>query len=265
MSFEDAMNSMLFSRNYETPISDVRISFPTLRFYFGMIGIFRDADKTFKAGRYSAERWIHDSEQVARLLERLGVCLHIDGVENIDFDGPCVFEANHMSTMETMFLPCIIEPRKDVTFVVKKSLLRYPVLGPVLASREPLALGRANPREDLALVLDGGSKILASGRSIIIFTQGSRMPVVEEKDFNSLGVKLARKAKVPVVPIALKTDAWAEGTLIKDLGLIRPQLPVRIRFGKAVTISGPGREEHAQIVRFIKTTWDAWVKSDGCA
>lgn len=259
------MEPRMFSQNYTSPVANTRVSFPTLRFYASMARIFFDAGKTVRAGLYSPERWVQDSEKVARLMERLGTSLYVEGVENLEFDGPCVFEANHMSTLETMFLPCIIQPRKDVTYVVKKSLLKYPALGPVLAAREPLALDRVSPREDLKLVLEGGSKILASGRSIIIFTQGSRLPVVEEKDFNTLGVKLARKAGVPVVPIALKTDAWAEGSLIKDLGLIHPQLPVRVRFGKAVPVTGQGREEHTQIVHFIKSTWDAWAQKDGLA
>ena len=170
-----------------------------------------------------------------------------------------------MSTLETFFLPCIIQPRKDVTFVVKKSLLGYPCLGPVLASRDPLAIGRSNPREDLAVVMEGGLKHLESGRSIIIFSQGSRKPDVKAEDFNSLGVKLARKAHVPVVPVALKTDAWGEGSLIKDMGWIRPSLPIHVRFGEPVDIKGPGKEEHAAIVNFIKNSFDEWVAADGKA
>lgn len=240
-------------------------SFPSLRFYLSLAGIMYRAGRIASAGNYDAERWVYDSFLVGRLLERIGVPIVIEGVENLDLDGPCVFEANHMSTLETFFLPCIIQPRKDVTFVVKKSLLEYPCLGPVLAAREPLALGRSNPREDLAIVLEGGMKHLTSGRSIIIFSQGSRKPEVNAEDFNSLGVKLARKAKVPVIPIALKTDAWGEGRLIKDMGWIKPSLPVHVRFGEPVEIKGPGREEHTAIVSFIKNSFDEWVTTDGKA
>ena len=190
--------------------------------------------------------------------------MSIEGVENLDFEGPCVFEANHMSTLETLFLPCIIQPLRDTTFVVKRQLLGYPCLGPVLAAREPIALGRANPREDLKLVMDDGQKILGSGRSVIVFTQGTRRTNVEPGDFNSLAVKLARKAGVPVVPIALKTDAWGEGSLIKDIGPINPKLPIHVRFGAPVEIKG-AREEHTVIVDFIKNSFDSWVAADGKA
>ena len=252
-----------FARNYESAELKAA-SFPSLRFYSRLISIFWNAAKVAKAGEYSGERWAYDSMLVGRLLEDMGIHVSIEGVENLDFEGPCVFEANHMSTLETLFLPCIIQPLRDTTFVVKRQLLGYPCLGPVLAAREPIALGRANPREDLKLVMDDGQKILGSGRSVIVFTQGTRRTNVEPSDFNSLAVKLARKANVPVVPIALKTDAWGEGSLIKDIGPIDPKLPIHVRFGAPVEIKG-AREEHTAIVDFIKNSFDSWVAADGKA
>jgi 1-acyl-sn-glycerol-3-phosphate acyltransferase len=252
-----------FARNYESAELKAA-SFPSLRFYSRLISIFWNAAKVAKAGEYSGERWAYDSMLVGRLLEDMGIHVSIEGVENLDFEGPCVFEANHMSTLETLLLPCIIQPLRDTTFVVKRQLLGYPCLGPVLAAREPIALGRANPREDLKLVMDDGQKILGSGRSVIVFTQGTRRTNVEPGDFNSLAVKLARKAGVPVVPIALKTDAWGEGSLIKDIGPINPKLPIHVRFGAPVEIKG-AREEHTAIVDFIKNSFDSWVAADGKA
>ncbi len=249
-----------YARNYHT--SEVRsCAFPSLHFYSLMIGILSRAGRIARNGTYTGDDWVHSSEEVGDALEATGARLNIEGVEHVTaLKSPCVFVANHMSTLETFLLPCIIQPIRDVTFVVKGSLLKYPCLGPVLQSRDPLVVGRKNPREDLSVVLDGGSKHLASGRSVIIFPQGTRSHTVDPEAFSSLGVKLARKAKVPVVPIALKTDAWGTGAMIKDVGWIRPELPVHIRFGSPVSIAGNGKAEHEEIVAYIRGWHERWLQ-----
>lgn len=249
-----------FAHNYHTPQSHP-CAFPSLRFYRLMTGILLRAGHIARNGPYTGEDWVHSSEEVGDALEAVGGQLHIEGVEHVEeLDSPCVFVANHMSTLETFLLPCIIQPIRDVTFVVKGSLLKYPCLGPVLKARDPLVVGRTNPREDLSVVLDGGSRHLASGRSVIIFPQGTRSHRVDPETFSSLGIKLARKAKVPVIPIALKTDAWGTGKIIKDIGWIRPELPIHIRFGKPVFIVGNGKAEHEEIVAYIKNRHERWIQ-----
>lgn len=254
-----SMTNHPYSRNYRTQTPQPRL-FPSLRFYARMAGILRRAGRKANAGHYTADDWIASSEEVGMALEAVGADIRIEGFDHVlNLTGPCVFVANHMSTLETFFLPCVIQPVRDVTFVVKASLLKYPCLGPVLRSRDPLEVGRVNPREDLAAVLEGGQKHLAAGRSIIIFPQGTRSHTVEEDQFSSLGVKLARKAHVPVLPVALRTDAWGTGMLIKDIGWIRPRLPVHFLFGEPMTVVGNGREQHAAALHFIRQAFEGWT------
>jgi len=63
---------------------------------------------------------------------------------------------------------------------------------------------------------------------------------------------------VPVIPIALKTDAWGIGRKLKDFGKINPLKPVRICFGDPMQIAGSGREEHESIVEFITAKLRDW-------
>lgn len=207
--------------------------------------------------------WVYSSVWLADILEASGCRIIIEGLDNVRSQaGPCVYIANHMSTLETFLLPGIIRPHHPVTFVVKKSLTTMPFFGPVMRSRDPVAVGRVNPREDLALVLEEGTKRLKKGISIIVFPQSTRSPVFSRAHFNSIGVKLARKAEVPVIPLALKTDAWAQGKLIKDFGAIKPAIPVHFKFGEPLAVNGNGKKEHETICRFIEQALDSWQQQD---
>jgi 1-acyl-sn-glycerol-3-phosphate acyltransferase len=163
-----------------------------------------------------------------------------------------------MSSLETFVLPCIIEPYKDTTFIVKKSLIDYPVFRHLMRSRDPIVVSRDDPREDLKTVFDEGTKILSSGRSIIIFPQKTRTPEFNPRDFNTIGVKLAKKADIPVVPIALKTDAWGNGRMLKDFGKIDPSKKVYFDFGEPMIIANRGVEEHNAIIAFIEEHLKKW-------
>jgi 1-acyl-sn-glycerol-3-phosphate acyltransferase len=163
-----------------------------------------------------------------------------------------------MSTLETFVLPVILAPLRPVTFVVKGSLVRYPVFGPVMRSRDPIVVERTNPRADLKTVLDGGAERLARGVSVIVFPQTTRTPLFDPAEFNTIGVKLARRAGVPVVPLALKTDAWGNGRLIKEWGRIDPSRSIHFAFGPPRDITTRGGDEHEDIVRYIAAHLTAW-------
>lgn len=208
--------------------------------------------------------WVHGSCWLADIFEGIGGRIAVDGLANLDkLDGPCVFVANHMSTLETFILPAMICPRRRVTFVVKRSLTAMPVFGPVMRTRNPVVVDRVNPREDLLTVLGEGAKRLADGISVIVFPQHTRSLNVELDKFNSIGVKLAAKAGVPVLPIALKTDAWGQGKRIKELGRVDLSMPARFRFGAPLAITGRGKEQHAIICQFIRDTVENWQRQDG--
>lgn len=249
-----------YARNYCTNHLK-KHSFPSFKFYYNAMKIVYSAGRVAKKTTYTAEDWVSDSYLIGQAIENIGANITIDGYENItNLDKPCVFVSNHMSTLETFLLPSIIQPTKDVTFIIKESLLKYPGFGRILGSRDPIALTRTNPREDLVNVLKNGQRILESGRSIIIFPQGTRFPDVNNKDFSTLGVKLAKKANVPIVPLALRTDAWGTGKMVKDLGFISPTLPIHFRFGQALEITGNGKEEHTHCMEFITKSVQEFIE-----
>jgi len=109
-------------------------------------------------------------------------------------------------------------------------------------------------------VMTRGADKIAQGFSIIVFPQATRSPVFDPEKFNSLGVKLAKRCKVPVVPIAFKTDFWGTGKLVKDFGPLSPGKTIHIEFGEPIEIHGSGREEHERVMEFIRGRLETWQR-----
>lgn len=103
----------------------------------------------------------------------------------------------------------------------------------------------------LKKVMTEGKKILAKGTSIVIFPQNTRMVEFIPGQFNTLGIKLAKSAGLPVVPVAIKTDFWGNGKILKDLGVVHRDQPIHMFFGSPFSIKGNGKDEHQQVTDYI--------------
>lgn len=250
---------------YDTPENTPRLLLDRLflnsRWYFvgGYISVVLKARSLAVKGQYNNEKWAESSFNIVRLIEGCGGRIHLRGLENThSVREPVVFISNHMSTLETFVFPCIIAPHRNVTYVVKESLMNHAIFGPVMRSRDPIAVSRINPREDFQKVMTKGKELLAKGISVIVFPQTTRTREFWEEDFNSMGVKLAKAAGVKAVPVAIKTDFWGNGRILKDLGVVNRQEPVWMEFGEPLSIGGNGKEEHGQIVKFITSCLRQW-------
>jgi 1-acyl-sn-glycerol-3-phosphate acyltransferase len=231
------------------------------RLYF----ILKYASVVFRTRReakmkvYDTKAWSDSSFEIFRFIEQTGGKFHITGMENITKSaGPVLFISNHMSTLETMILPCIIAPHMEATFVVKESLVKHPLFGDVMRSRNPIVVGRTDPRKDFEAVMTGGVDLFSKGVSIIIFPQSTRSLRFKPEEFNSMGVKLAKKAGVNVVPVAIKTDFWGNGKFIKEIGPLDHKKPIHIKFGEPFRITGNGKEENQSIIDFIQSNLEVW-------
>jgi 1-acyl-sn-glycerol-3-phosphate acyltransferase len=255
------------SNEYHTPVKEKLSLFEKLRrnsrlyFTYNYARVVLRTRKEAIRKVYDTKAWTDSSIEILRFIERTGGVFHITGMENITkLPGSVLFISNHMSTLETMILPAIIGPHKELTFVVKESLVKHPLFGDVMRSRNPVVVGRTDPRKDLEAVMNGGVDILKSGTSIVIFPQSTRSVDFKPEEFNSLGVKLAKKAGVNVIPIALKTDFWGNGNLIKELGPLDYKKHIHIKFGEPVSITSNGKEENLKIIQFIKTSLEEWKR-----
>ncbi|TWU51032.1 1-acyl-sn-glycerol-3-phosphate acyltransferase [Rubripirellula tenax] len=248
-------------RTAEGSSHPLRRLFPTLDFYRQFGWNVYQSSRQARAGVYDEQQWSRTSHMVLKSLESVGVRIEIQGVQNIrSLDSPCVFVGNHMSMLETIVLPAIIQPVHNVTFVTKQSLLDYPVFRHILRSRNPVAVSRNNPREDFKVVMTEGKDRLDRGISIVVFPQTTRSATFDPAQFNTIGIKLASRAGVPVIPIALQTDAWGNGRRLKDFGRIDATKVVRFAFGPPISVTGRGEQQHQQVIDFIESKLAQWSR-----
>lgn len=228
-------------------------------FHIRILRVYSRARSMIRKGLFGREGYMTRSWKSLRVAEDAGGRFEVTGLGALaGVQGPVVVIGNHMSSLETIVLPVLILPFKDVAFVVKQSLTTHPVFGLIMRSVKHIAVGRENPRDDLKLVLERGAELLSQGVSVVIFPQATRSVEFDIEGFNSLGVKLAARAGVPVVPLALKTDFMANGAWIKDMGLVHPSRTIHFAFGEPQKVEGNGKAAQVEVVRFIARQLREW-------
>ncbi|MEI6563162.1 MAG: lysophospholipid acyltransferase family protein [bacterium] len=230
-----------------------------IRFHGRILYVYHVARKMIRKGIFDLDGYATRSWKSLNVAESSGGRVEVRGLEYLaNTPGPVVIIGNHMSSLETIVLPGFILPFKEVAFVVKESLRTHFAFGPIMRSVKHIAVKRENPRDDLKRVLAEGTELIRQGVSVVIFPQATRSAEFDIDGFNTLGVKLALRAGVPVIPLALKTDFMANGKWVKDAGYVYPDRPIYFEFGAPMTVSENGRAAHAAVIRHIVACLKKW-------
>lgn len=136
------------------------------------------------------------------------VCLKFSGVqatylgeERIPEDTAVLYVGNHRSYFDIL-LTYVRVPR-PTGYIAKKEMLRYPLLVNWMKNLHCLFLDRDDLKEGMKTILAAIDK-LKSGISICIFPEGTRNRVVDTfLPFHAGSVKIAEKAKCPIIPMAI--------------------------------------------------------------
>lgn len=233
----------------------------TLSFTWGPLNVFPKCAIWEALGILDTEKWAHFCFLTVQKAEAFGMSVAVNGWKNrAEYQGPVVYLANHMSTLETILLPPMLLTHSPFNVVVKASLSHLPCLEKAADHMGLIPIGRKSPREDLMTIFREGCDRIAKGHSVLIFPQGSRERVFARKGYSSIGAKLAEKAGCPVMPIAVKTDCeptrpGGKGWF-KDFGTVDPSKDIRVEFGPA--ISGSAKEMHAASFDWIRSRLDEW-------
>ena len=145
-----------------------------------------------------------------------GVYYRIQGAEHVPKN--CVVASNHQSPWETIFIQHYFFP---VVSVLKKELLNIPFFGWGLRLMDPIAIDRSKPAQAVKQIKQLGKARLASGYSVMIFPEGTRMPVGAVGEFKRSAADIAKSANVPLLPLYQNSgNCWPNKQFIKIPGTI---------------------------------------------
>jgi 1-acyl-sn-glycerol-3-phosphate acyltransferase len=155
------------------------------------------------------------------MLKKLcGINHRIIGAQNLPKEG-CIIACKHQSMWETIVMHLVL--RRPV-YAFKKELLKIPFYGWYLTVMSGITVNRNGGASALKDLIKQTKKYLALGQTIVLFPQGTRVPVgAPAKDYpyqaGVTALYLACGAKV--VPAALNSGVfWGKNKLQKKAGTI---------------------------------------------
>jgi len=165
-----------------------------------------------------------------------GVKIEADGQENIP-DGAVLFVGNHQSYLD--ILTTYVSIKGGTGFVSKIEMDKVPVFNLWMRGINCLFLDRDNIREGIKTIKKGTEE-LKKGYSMFIFPEGTRNQAEEMLEFKAGSTKMAEKANVPILPVAISgtADRFENNPHFS----VKPG-KVRITFGKPIIINDLAKEE----------------------
>lgn len=157
----------------------------------------------------------------------------VEGAEHVPATGAAILASNHLSIMDSVFLPLVID--RDVVFVAKQEYFTGTRLIDRLTARflrgaGQVPVNRGNNRAAQE-ALDASLEVLRAGGLFGIYPEGTRSPDGRLYRGRTGVAWLALTADVPVVPVAMMNT---ERALPPGSTIPRP-VKVGIRFGEPLT------------------------------
>ncbi|WP_019139470.1 lysophospholipid acyltransferase family protein [Noviherbaspirillum massiliense] len=176
-----------------------------------------------------------------------GIRYQIKGYENLP-DAPVILLSKHQSAWETIFY--CFTMRRPLVYVFKKELQYIPFFGWGIALLRMIPIDRSKTKDAFAQVVEHGRKRLADGQWIIMFPEGTRIPVGQKGKYKTGGARLAVETNTTVVPIAMNSgECWPRNSFIKKPGV------VTVSIGQPISPEGLTPAELMQRV-------ENWIESE---
>ncbi len=158
-------------------------------------------------------------EKIAHAWSRLwlatsGCTLKVVGGELVDHDRSHIVVANHLSVLDIMV--CFLAVPVPIRFLAKKELFKIPVLAPAMRAIGIVEVDRSARSAIHEQVNRQARDLVASGRSLIIYPEGTRSRDGELRVFKKGAFTMAVAGGVPVLPVTIAGThrAWPPGRFL---------------------------------------------------
>ena len=152
----------------------------------------------------------------------------VNGRENVPTDGPAIMAPNHLSVIDSFFLPVVLDRR--ITYVGKaeymddwKTKYLFPALGMVPIDRSGGTASQA--------ALDTAARILESGELFGIYPEGTRSRSGNLHKGRTGVARLSMRTGAPIVPVGLRGTLEVQPP---DQPAPKPFMTVQVNFGKPI-------------------------------
>jgi 1-acyl-sn-glycerol-3-phosphate acyltransferase len=122
--------------------------------------------------------------------------------------GPVLVASKHMSMWDTLALYLALD---DPGIVVKRELLRIPFYGWYLWKAAAIPIDRSAGAEALRRMTHAAQSVLAQGRPILIFPEGTRKKPGAAPDYKPGVAGLYSLLNVACIPVALDSGRYWQG------------------------------------------------------
>jgi 1-acyl-sn-glycerol-3-phosphate acyltransferase len=154
--------------------------------------------------------------------------VEVDGLDQVPTRGPVIIASNHVSFIDSIFLPLVV--RRRVTFVAKAEYFEDPRTAWFFRAVGQIPIKRTGGTASEG-ALAAASEVLASGGVFGIYPEGTRSPDGKLYKGHTGVARLALQSGAPVVCAAMI------GTRdVQAIGQAMPRLfmPVGVRFSRAL-------------------------------
>ncbi|HYJ52463.1 MAG TPA: lysophospholipid acyltransferase family protein [Allosphingosinicella sp.] len=182
--------------------------------------------------------WVRVWVGVHRWLARhiLGISSRIEGDPP---RGAVLVAVKHQSMYETLEMVLLLD---EPGMVLKRELLSIPLWGWVVRRYGVIPVDRSAGASALRQMMRAADEASAEGRPILIYPEGTRVPVGQTPPLQPGFAGLYRALKLPVVPVALDSGRLSpRNSFIKRSGI------VTFRFGETIPPGLPRAEIEARV------------------